>query len=233
MLIYILITFSVFILAVIFLFRLVFRRDLDSAVTRLKKLQEETMLKEGYLTEALEAAKTEKALQIEQGKKEAKNLTAQAEKKIEKMLADAGKQAEQEKAEILQEETDKFEELKKSFHGRVKAGAAKMAVEMIRHIFTEKNKEQLQHQLIEEFLEDLQKIGKDQFTVNTNKGTITASLPLTSDEMCSLQDILSEKIGSKVDLETKNDPSLITGIVVTIGDFIIDGSLRNKLNKVI
>ena len=55
------------------------------------------MLKEGRLNEALDQAKTQKAAEIEKGKKEAKRLTAQAQKEVEKMRAEAKAKAEEEK----------------------------------------------------------------------------------------------------------------------------------------
>ena len=233
MLTHILIIFSAFIISVIFVFRLVFRRDLDSAVTSLKHLQEDTMLKEGRLNEALDQAKTQKAAEIEKGKKEAKRLTAQAQKEVEKMRAEAKAKAEEEKVDILEDGKKELEKLKKDFKKDVRDEAVKLAVEMIQQVFTEKGTEHLHRQLMQEFLKELQIIDPKQFTVTTNKGTFTTSFFLTDDEVKNLKKILSEKTGFEVDLEANIDPDIITGIIIKFGDFIVDGSLRNKLNKVI
>lgn len=232
MLIHVLIIFSVFILAAIFIFRLVFRRDLDSAVTSLKRLQEEAMLKEGHLKEALEQVKMEKVAQIEKGKKEAKNLIEAAEKEAEEMRSEAKKKAEQERVDILEHGRGEVEKLKRNFREEVKSDAVKLAVEMIGGTFAEKRKEHLHHQLIAEFLEELRGIDQDKFIVHTHKGVFISSLPLTDDEMRDLKSIFSDKTGSKIDFEAKIDPSIITGIIVKIGDFVVDGSLRGRLNKV-
>lgn len=233
MLIQILIIFSVFIILVIFVFRLVFRRDLDSAVKSLKHLQEETMLKEGQLSEALNKAKTERVVQVEQGKKEAKSLIEKAQKEIKEMCADSKAKAQQEKELILEDGNDEIEKLKKNFKKDVKDEAVKLAVKMFSQVFEEKRKEHLHHQLIAEFLEELRGVDKEKFTVTTDKGIFTSSLPLSDDETRDLKEILFDKIGSKIDFEEKVDPSIITGIVIEIGDFVVDGSLKNKLNKVI
>jgi F-type H+-transporting ATPase subunit delta len=37
--------------------------------------------------------------------------------------------------------------------------------------------------------------------------------------------------GQKVELALKIDPDIIGGIIVRIGDQVIDGSVRNKLEK--
>jgi F-type H+-transporting ATPase subunit delta len=49
------------------------------------------------------------------------------------------------------------------------------------------------------------------------------------------QDLIREKLesltGKKVQLALRIDPSIIGGIIIRIGDQVIDGSVRNKLEK--
>ncbi|MFH1317667.1 MAG: F0F1 ATP synthase subunit delta, partial [Candidatus Omnitrophota bacterium] len=45
--------------------------------------------------------------------------------------------------------------------------------------------------------------------------------------------ILSVKIGTSVSLDEEINQDLISGIIVKIGGFVIDGSLQNKMQKVI
>lgn len=47
----------------------------------------------------------------------------------------------------------------------------------------------------------------------------------------TLQDIIAKKVGRDVVLKTKTDPSLLGGMVVTIGSQMIDGSVRRKLER--
>jgi F-type H+-transporting ATPase subunit delta len=71
--------------------------------------------------------------------------------------------------------------------------------------------------------------------VETHKGivraTATTAVPLSGDEAERLVGRLSTKTGKKIELERKIDPRLIGGMVVLVGDEIIDGSVRYGLVK--
>lgn len=233
MLIQILIIFGVIIVALIFAFRMVFRRDLDSAMFRMKKFQEDAMLKESHLRDELERAKLERASQVEKGKKDARKIVEQAKKEAEAIRAEMKEQSLQEKEDILDAGEEALNKLKKNFTREVNDAAVKFAGEMIKETLTAKGKEHLQRALIGEFLEDLGKIEKDRFTVQSNRGVVSSSFSLTEEERGRLKQILLDKIGRKIEFEEQVDAALIAGLVIKIGEFVIDGSLRNKMQKAV
>ena len=47
----------------------------------------------------------------------------------------------------------------------------------------------------------------------------------------ALLDTLRASVGSKVQLDLKEDPALIGGLVVKVGSRMIDSSLRSKLQR--
>jgi len=54
--------------------------------------------------------------------------------------------------------------------------------------------------------------------------------PLSDDDYASLAETLEEKTGQTVRLHVEEEPDLIGGIVLRIGDHVFDGSVRNKLS---
>ena len=55
------------------------------------------------------------------------------------------------------------------------------------------------------------------------------AVEMTDDEQEELRASFASKIGSKITLAVEQDPSLIGGLVVKIGDKVYDGSLKRKL----
>ena len=55
--------------------------------------------------------------------------------------------------------------------------------------------------------------------------------PLTPDETRALTARLEQTTGGRVSLETQVDPSLLGGLVVRVGDRLIDGSVRGRLER--
>jgi F-type H+-transporting ATPase subunit delta len=61
--------------------------------------------------------------------------------------------------------------------------------------------------------------------------TVRTAVPLTDDQKSRLAHALSTSIGSAVELENIVDPEVVGGAVTTIGDTVIDGTVRTRLNK--
>ena len=58
---------------------------------------------------------------------------------------------------------------------------------------------------------------------------VTSAVPLTADEQSGLRKKLEKLTGKMVELQLAEDPELIGGLVVQIGDTVIDGSVRGYL----
>lgn len=61
--------------------------------------------------------------------------------------------------------------------------------------------------------------------------TATSASPLTPDEVRALTERLEQSTGGRVALDVAVDPSLLGGLVVRIGDRLIDGSVRGRLER--
>lgn len=71
--------------------------------------------------------------------------------------------------------------------------------------------------------------------VRTERGVAVANVttadPLSDAERDLVRDKLESLTGKKVELALTVDPEIIGGIVIRIGDQVIDGSVRNKLER--
>ena len=61
--------------------------------------------------------------------------------------------------------------------------------------------------------------------------TATSAAPLNPDEVRALTARMEQLTGGRVELDLKIDPSLLGGLVVRIGDRLIDGSVRGRLER--
>lgn len=60
---------------------------------------------------------------------------------------------------------------------------------------------------------------------------VRTAVALSDDQRARLADALSAKLGRKLDVKVVVDPSVVGGLVATIGDEIIDGSVRTHLDQ--
>ena len=61
--------------------------------------------------------------------------------------------------------------------------------------------------------------------------TATSASPLTKDEVRELTQRLEQYTGGRIELAVEVDPSLLGGLVVRVGDRLIDGSVRSRLER--
>ena len=61
--------------------------------------------------------------------------------------------------------------------------------------------------------------------------TATSAIELTPDEIRDLTTRLEQSTGGRIALDVEVDPSLLGGIVVRVGDRLIDGSVRGRLER--
>jgi F-type H+-transporting ATPase subunit delta len=61
--------------------------------------------------------------------------------------------------------------------------------------------------------------------------TVTSAAPLTDDELVAIRERLAAIAGGRVELELAVDPQLLGGVTVRIGDRLIDGSVRGRLEQ--
>ena len=61
---------------------------------------------------------------------------------------------------------------------------------------------------------------------------VTTAVPLSDEEKATFEKKLTAKYGENLDIRFKVDPQLVGGVVIQVGDKILDGSLAAKINAV-
>ena len=60
---------------------------------------------------------------------------------------------------------------------------------------------------------------------------VRTAVPLTDDQRTRLAEALGKATGKSVEVKAIVDPSVLGGVVAQIGDTVIDGSVRNRLEQ--
>ncbi len=168
-----------------------------------------------------EAAKVLAEAQSDASKvvREATDRAASAGKDVKAVAeAEAAKARESAKAEVEMERNRILGELR----GQVAALAIAAANKLVGDALDEKK----QRALIDEFFSGV-KAGKVVVVDGDFKGEsaeVTSALPLTNQEQDSVKKSFSAK-----EVSFKIDPSILGGLVVKIGDKVLDGSVAGKL----
>ena len=66
---------------------------------------------------------------------------------------------------------------------------------------------------------------------NKEVAEVRSAVPLTADQRDRLTKALNEATGKQVEVKVVIDPSVLGGIVAQVGDTVIDGSVRSRLEQ--
>jgi len=61
--------------------------------------------------------------------------------------------------------------------------------------------------------------------------TVTSAVELPQDTIAKIGDSVAGQTGRKVELESKIDDSIIGGLVLQVGNIVLDASIRNRLEQ--
>jgi len=195
-------------------------------------------------------------LALAQGLEDARvaaDARANAEKEAAIVLADAQAEA----GKIVREATDRATVAAKDVKSAAEAEAAKARESALAEVEGERNRilgdlrgqvaalsiaaaqkligasldEKRQHALLGEFFSGV-KSGKvivlDDADFKGESAEVTSALPLTTDEEAILKKDLLAKVGAQA-IAFRVDPSILGGLVIKVGDKVMDGSVAGQL----
>jgi F-type H+-transporting ATPase subunit b len=219
-----------FIIVLLTLNAWVYKPMLDMMETRKNKiaqgLEDARVAAEARADAEKDAAKILANAQAEAGKvvREATERAASAGKDVKAAAeAEAAKARETAMAEAEVERNRILGDLR----GQVAALALAAANKLIGEALDEKK----QHVLIDEFFSGV-KSGKvvvlDDADFKGESAEVTSALPLNDSEQDTVKKSVLEKVGAKA-VAFRVDPSILGGLVIKVGDKVVDGSVAGKL----
>ena len=147
-----------------------------------------------------------------------KEIIAQAEADAEKIRQDAKAEAEQERDRLLAE-----------LRGQIAALAMSATQKLVR----ESLDEQRQHALINEFFSGVKSgevVVLEDKAISGPSAEIISAVPLTEDEKEVIRQDILDRAGSQT-VTFRVDPSILGGLVVKVGDKVLDGSVSAQMES--
>jgi F-type H+-transporting ATPase subunit b len=184
-------------------------------------------------SEARENAEQEAEQIIAKAQQEASKLVREATERGEEVRREIKENAEQEAAEIRANAQEQAQEAKEQALGDLRGQVASLAISAAQKVIGEALDEKRQHALIEQFFSGV-KEGKvvliEDESVSGASAEVTSALPLTDQEQATIRDDIVSKLGDSATITFRVDPNILGGLVIRVGDKVLDGSVAGKLS---
>lgn len=175
--------------------------------------------------------------------KEAEEVMAKAQQEAAQQVRDATERAEEAASGIKAEAekdairirgkaTTDAELTRDQALGELRGQVTVLAIAAAQKLIGEALDEKRQHILIEEFFSGV-KSGKvtllEGEALEGMDAEVTSALPLTDDEQKVVRADVVNKMGSDAEIKFRVDPGILGGLVIRVGDKVVDGSVSGKL----
>jgi F-type H+-transporting ATPase subunit b len=203
----------------------VYKPMLDMMETRKEKIAQ-GLEDARVAADARDNAEKEAAKIVADAQAEASKIVREATERAEAAGKDVKAAVEAEAAEAREAAMAETELERNRILGDLRGQVASLAIAAANKLVDESLDEKKQRALLDEFFSGV-KSGKVVVVEDNFKGDsaeVTSALPLTDDE----QETVKKNFDVK-DVTFKVDPSILGGLVVKIGDKVLDGSVAGKL----
>ena len=154
--------------------------------------------------------------------------TERADSAMENVKAEAEKGIEKEREAVMVEVELERNRILADLRGQVAALSIAAAQRLIGEAMDSKR----QHALLDEFFSGV-KSGKlvllEGVELTGGLAEVTSALPLTKEEQEAVKANVLTKMGAKTSVEFHVDPQILGGLVVRVGDKVLDGSVSGQL----
>jgi F-type H+-transporting ATPase subunit b len=184
-----------------------------------------------------ERAQAEYEERIKQARQEREEILARAAEEGEQARAETLAQARAQAERIVAEGKETVERERQQMLAELRSQVATLSIAAANKLIGEALDEQRQRRLIDEFFSGI-KAGRvvvleeqeiEQAKAGEVTATVTSALPLTDEEKAVVSGGLAEQLGQEPAIEFKVDPVVLGGLIIRVGDKVIDGSVGGRL----
>jgi F-type H+-transporting ATPase subunit b len=182
--------------------------------------------------EARASAEKEAAKIVADAQTEASRVVREANERAQSVAKEVKAEAEAEAAKAREASLAEAEVERNRILGDLRGQVAALSIAATQKLVGEALDEKRQRALLDEFFSGI-KSGKvvvmDDATLKGESAEVTSALPLTDQEQAAVKNDVLAKVGAQA-VTFRVDPSILGGLVIKIGDKVVDGSVAGKLD---
>jgi len=202
---------------------------LDQRRERIEKGLEDARLAE----EARANAESERQQILDQARAEAQGVVAEANQRGELQAAKIVEDAQTQAQAIREEARAEAQAERNRMLGEMRGQISALAIAAANQLIGASLDEQRQMELVNEFFSGV-KAGKvsvaDQAGVLAGKkAVVTSALPLSDADQATFRAYLQGQLGADASIEFRTNPAILGGVVLRVGDMVVDDSVSGKL----
>ncbi|MFH1287671.1 MAG: F0F1 ATP synthase subunit delta [bacterium] len=234
-------------IAILFLLKRFVYKDISVVLQRLKKLQAENLQREEDLKRKIGELKKEYELKMAGGQEEIEKLKNDANVDAQMARGEILEKAKREGEGILKEALMKKDAIRLELEAELNRKAVLLAQKIIVGLFSSHIVEEIHRQLVDEAVKEVMQLNSSQIKENVEQVIFITAIPLSSGQREKCTNFISGLVGATLRGRPKEggqphraaptfreeiDKTIIAGLIVKLGDLMLDASLNNRLLRI-
>jgi len=209
-------------------------RNVTNATTHLQDLTEQYNKKQEEVEKKLSEIDEQYKETMRRANKDTETLKVTARKETEeereKVLEDAHKQSD----ELMKRANESYNMIKKELEQHIDERAIELAKELVPKMLPDQVRISLHKMWVEALIVNgVSGIERLNVSEDIKQAEVHTPFPLNESDIKSLSKTLEEKLNRKLIINETIRPELVAGIVINIGNLVLDGSFLMKIGEVI
>ncbi len=218
--------------AIVFVLKRLLYSESAKETLRLRKLKEETALKQKELQQKIEAAQTAYRERMSEAEEKARALIIKSEEETEALRKRVLEKAKDDAENVVKSALNAKEKMREEIFVEIWKKVPALASRVFKEVLSPEVQEMVHKEQVRDVVEKLKKIDKAAFKSKVERGDIISAYPLSKSEKAEVESLIRLGVGYAVPTHETEDRKLVAGVIIKLGTIMIDGSLDNRLKQV-
>ena len=222
---------AVIFIVLIFVLRGFMQGHVSGAVGHLEKMNEDLLKQQAEMKQKIAEAEREYDSKMAKLQQEITARQTQVRQEANKTIEDAKARAGEEREKLIKEAIETKDKLRQEVMLGMEDHAIQYSEQVIAEFFSDEIKKKMHEGLIEEVLNGIRDVNMDYFQIESDTAELILPEPSTNELQQKIKKLFQEKIKKDIQIKDTIDPTLVGGMILKFGTFVIDGSLANRLKE--
>jgi F0F1-type ATP synthase delta subunit len=214
-----------------FFFSKIMQSSSSQETRRLERISQEHIRKSQEVEEKLKRAEEESRKKLEEAAEEIRRLNIKVTEETEKLREETLKKAREEADKLTQLAMNSKDKIRQELIEQQAEHITEQSLKLLRLVLSSKNFVLVHKGLIHDIMEQMAAMDASRIQINVDQGELVVPFNIDPEDKAKIVSILSAKTGRSIVLTDVRDENLIAGIIIKLGNFVIDASLAKQLKE--
>lgn len=215
-----------------FFLRQILTHKITGATTHLQQLSHDYTKKDQQAEKRLEEAEQYYKKMRVKAQEETDQLKAKFEQETQEAKDKIFKRAHTESDEIVQHANEAKQVMISEIEERITKQAIEKACELVEDVLAGQFKLEIHSAWVDDLIENgFKQVNKMHIGDDVTEAKVESALSLEKDQRDKLSQKLKSIFKKNITVKEKVEPKVVAGIIITVGNLILDGSLRGKIRE--